>query len=852
MAAAAHGSEGKARRLERGDGQTRRLLLVLPLLLLASGCERGLRYLGFGFETPVRGVLSDASAGPLSIELDLPYIGRVQRLELWVDGEPALTSEDGGLVLTPFTAHGSLELPPGEHELQARARVDVLGLFTLRLRAWTWLERVTLDRPAQCEVLNDVECLLPYPSSRFLVPAETATGVRVEFPQGSLPGLPTPLDSAGFGDQDGFSPGTQVLMHFPGGVDPALSDAARLRADTRTLDERSLAPDSPTLLLDASDGYAPVLHWIERDARAATGPSPERELLFLRPAATLRGGHRYLVAMRDLVHPDGSPVEAEPVFAALRDGRPTDVPAIEARRPAMEALFAELADRGVERSSLVLAFDFVVQSDEDLTAAMLAMRDRAFAWLAEQEGPTFTVFPFVAPEQDTGDVSVEHDCEAPGARTWRRVRGRFQVPLFLSSNPLLAPAAGGRLVDEDDDGLPEQQGILEAPFAITIPCAARDAQPRLRAILTGHGLFGNGRSVVNAPQTFGAVELAHGGEDFERIAGATDWLGLSSHDFSASDPFNSFIVQSVLFTPSEFGNLPDRLRQGMTNALVLARMMREGRFNAHPAFQDDDGRGLFAEPADSIDYFGISLGGIMGTFLSALSPDVEGIALDVPAANFAILIQRSTAIGLIDLALSLLNPDPMVQALFFALAEELWDSAEPVGYLRRITRDPLPGSGEAKDLLYTVAEHDGVVTNIASETAIRSLGLPNLYDTQTDEGSSVSGLAEIPDVAGPLAPGDPEFVGATIWSDAGMYGDLSDPELAIFAPPIENRAVVSSCDPHGRTLQTPAVVRQITTWLDERVIDHFCDGECDGLATGGGFEPFEIPGGAATPCDPRP
>lgn len=830
----------------------RAALVLLPLLLLGSACEPGARFLGFGFAEPVRGVLSvgDGSS-PFRVELDLPEFGTVQELELRLNGTRVLRSSDGGLVLHPFTAEGSLDLPPGRHQFEARALVDVLGVFQLKLSAWTWVDRIELDRPDVCEFLNDVECVLPYPSSRFLEPAATATGVRVSFPPGALPGLPLPLDSARWSGQDGFSPGTQVLMHFPGGVDPVLSDAPRLRPDTRTLDERSLQPDSPTLLLDATEGYTPVLHWIERDARAPTSPMPEREVLFLRPAATLKGGHRYVVAMRNLVHPDGTPVEAEPVFAAIRDGRPTDHPAVEARRAELDALLDELDGRGVERSELVLAFDFVVQSDEELTRAMLAMRDRAFEWLAEQEEPTFTVFPFVPPGSDSGDVSVERDCDVPGTRIWREVRGRFQVPLFLSSDPLANPVAGGKLVDEDGDGRPEQQGILEAPYAITIPCAARDAEEPLRAILTGHGLFGNGRSVVNVPNTFGAAEIANGGDDFLRISGATDWLGLSSHDFSAGNPINSFIAQSVLLQPDEFQNLPDRLRQGMTNALVLARMMREGRFNAHPAFQDDEGRGVFAEPADSIDYFGISLGGIMGTFFSALSPDVEGISLDVPAANFSILVQRSTAIALIDFALNLLNPDRMVQAIFFSLAEEQWDSAEPVGYLRHVTRDPLPGSGEPKDLLYTVAEHDGVVSNIASEVAIRSLGLPNLHDTQTDEGSSVSGLVDIPDVPGPLAPGDPDFVGATIWSDAGMYGDLSDPELAAFAPPLDNGSVASSCDPHGRTLQTPAVVRQITTWLDERVIDHFCDGECDALATGGGFYPFEIPGGAAEPCDPR-
>jgi hypothetical protein len=831
-----------------------RLLAPLLLLLLASGCHPRLplHVLGFGFVAPAPGLLSLAADDrPVAVRVSLPLLGRVETLEVRVDGAPALDLAGGGLTLQGRAAVGSLGvLPEGRHQLEARALVRFL-FFRFPLQVHSWLERVALDRPDQCEILNDVECLLPFPSSRFLVPADTRTGVRVEYPQGALPTLLQPLEAAAFSGQDGFSPGVQVLMHFRGGVDPALSGASRLLPDTRTVEETSLRRSSPTLLLDASAGMRPVRHWIERDVRAASGPAPEREVLFLRPAETLTAGHRYVVAMRHLVSPDGAAVEAEPVFAALRDRRPSDIPALEARRAASEQVFAKLARAGVRRADLVLAFDFVVQSDEDLTGAMLAMRDRSFEWLADQSAPTFTVSSFAAPGT-SGDVSIEYDCSAPGQRTWRQVRGHYQVPLFLSSDPLLDPVTGGRLVDEDGDGLPEAQGLMEAPFAITIPCAVLDpATPPLRPILTGHGLFGDGRSVVDAPQRFGEIELAHGGPDFLRIAGATDWLGLSSNDFTPDNILFNFIVQSVLLRPSEFGALPDRLRQGMTNALVLARMLREGRFDGHPAFDTPDGRGVFADPSGELDYFGISLGGIMGTWFAATSPDVGRVALDVPAANFSILIQRSTAIGLIDFALNLLNPDPMVQALFFALGEELWDSAEPVGYLRRVTRDPLPGSGAPKDLLYTVAEFDGVVANAASEIAIRSLGLPNLLDTQGDEGSSVAGLPDIPDRAPPLGPGDPRFAGATVWYDAGMYGDLSDPTLLPFVPPLTNRSVSSGCDPHGRTLQIPAQVRQITTWLDEGVIESFCDGLCDARATGGGFEPFEIPEGAAEPCDPR-
>ena len=136
---------------------------------------------------------------------------------------------------------------------------------------------------AECEILNAAECLLPYPSSRFLVAdGSTATGLRVNLPASGMPSVngPAGLARRRYNELDGFSPMVQILMHFPQGVDLELTDAARLLApgccgqpagppwiDTRTYDSRSLDADSPTVLIDADTGER-ILHWLELDARA--------------------------------------------------------------------------------------------------------------------------------------------------------------------------------------------------------------------------------------------------------------------------------------------------------------------------------------------------------------------------------------------------------------------------------------------------------------------------------------------------------------------------------------------------------------------------------------------------------
>jgi hypothetical protein len=794
---------------------------------------------GFRFLSPDLGLVSQAGQ-PLAFALELPRGPRVQNLRVRVDDgeplDPALLQHEARLV------RGELQdLEPGHHLLSAEATLRIFWL-ELPLRAFTWLELVALDRPDQCEILNNAECLAPFPSSRFLEEADTATRVRVAYPEGTLPGLPAPLSSEAYAGQDGFSPMTQVVAHFPGRVDLGRSRAAGLDFLSRTTDARSLERSSPTLLLDVDDGMRPVLHFAEIDAKAAIVERPDREAVILRPLESLVPGHRYIVAFRRLFHPDGTRVRAEPVFAALRDRRPSDIPAVEARRAPMEEVFRLLRGAGVARRSLVLAFDFVVQSDSQLTGEMLSMRDQAFARL-DANGPVLEVFPFLSEPEPGADASVENDCGVEGERIWRQVNGRFEVPLFLSSDPLLAPLVGGRLVDDDGDGVPEAQGSMLANYSVAIPCSVlgRDGAP-LPAVYVGHGLFSNGRSSVGIPAAFDEQSRGQGFDGFERIAGATDWLGLSSFDFDRDRPIPSF-------RPNDFGSLPDRIRQGMTNALVLMRLLKRGSFNAHPAFQKPDGVGLFAGPLEEVDFWGISLGGILGTQLAALSPDVARIAIDVPGANFSLLNARSAAFGQFALVLDFLNSDPLAQTLFFGLAEELWDSGEPGGYLRHVTAEPLPGSGEPKRVLMTVQRFDGIVPNLASELSARSMGLANLRDVVVGTGSASGPLVALEDRPGPLVEGEDAFRGAVVYYDAGMY-DVTDPEIEPFVPPLSNRFTGSNCDPHGRGFDTPAKVVQATRWLRDGVIESFCDGFCDALASAGGFQPFELPEGRTTPCDP--
>ncbi|MFN8626663.1 MAG: hypothetical protein U0587_11895 [Candidatus Binatia bacterium] len=753
------------------------------------------------FLQPVDNQLS--LAGSVGITLRIPRGAAAEDLGLTLDGNPVTVD----LAVADGQAQGILPaVLPGRHTLQARWTAGAQ-------QAAVSFETLDLTNPVECEILNNAECLLPYPSSRFLVPADTATGWRISFPAVGMPAQwDKPLPPEPYAVLDGFSPTVQILMHFPGGIDPAKSNASRLLPDTRTYAARSLDADSPTVLLDA-DTNSRILHFIEPDAQAS---NPDRQTLFLRPARSLTPGHRHIVAVRRLVHPDGSTVTAEPVFAALRDRRPTDIPAVLARHLQFEDIFSRLTAAGVARQDLVLAFDFVVQSDRSLTAQMLSMRDQGFLWLdarAAAATKTFTVTNV-----------TENDCTTPGVSTWRVVDGTFQVPLFLTADPVEQPPTAGFLT-LDADGTPAQSGITHPPFTIAIPCSARATDSPKSPVLIAHGLFGTGREMIDLLLSQGVTA------GFDLILGATDWRGLSDPDISQPDFASSFIAHVVL-NLQDFAALPDRMRQGQLNNLVLAHMMRSGAFNSDPAFQTPAGTGVFAGPRQEEYFFGASLGGIMGMMFAALSPDIVNANIDVPGMNFSLLLQRSTDFSQIEDILKLTGlADPMQRALTYGILHELWVRGESAGYATHVTRNPLPGVSP-KHILMTMAWLDPQVSNVATEIAARTLGLPNLV------GSLRTGMVEIPDTPGPLAS-------ALVIYDTGSF-ELSNPAQASFIPPLANLAPQPNCcDPHPIRAFIPASLEQLQTFLQPGgQIVNFCDGLCDA------GQPSEIPYGKSTPCDP--
>lgn len=610
----------------------------------------------------------------------------------------------------------------------------------------------------QCNPLGAGHCMTPWPSSAFEIEdASSLTGRRLAIPEGTLPSNSDndATDPAGWNVADGFSPAAPMVMAWKGGVSPeGLPPHDNL--------DRSLAADSPTVILDLTSG-ARVAHFAEVDARA--DDQPDSQALVLRPAARLIGGHRYAVAITNRVHArDGSELEVPPGFAALRDHKNTDHALLEAMRPRFGEVLDALDAAGFPASDLVVAWDFTVASDELVHRDLIAARDRAIAALATHP-IDFAI---------TSDAPIDS-----GKVIQRKITGTLDAPLFLTQGGAAAP---GTVIARDDDGLPELQGFYQIPFTAIVPACAATATTPVAMVIYGHGLLGSSSETAGSVQQTTAAELC-------AVFVGTDLRGMSLIDLAA--------VARSLNDITRADEVMEVVEQGIVNHIALVRAMRTAF--AQRLFVDAKGRSL-VDP-DKVFYYGLSQGGIMGTTVMAYEPTITRGVLGVAGANYSTLLERSADWTTYSAILSSAYPDALDVTLAVSLFQMRWDKVEGSGVANSVLAGA-PTGVPPKQLLIEIALGDEQVPNLGSYWLARTMGIPILGPTPT----TPWGLAVQPS---PLPGGS-----AMVIMDGGAP-----------PPPVANLPPTSS-GMHDLTRKQPATRRQIKAFFETGQIVNECDGAC--------------------------
>lgn len=529
-----------------------------------------------------------------------------------------------------------------------------------------------------CDPIVPTYCGFPFPSNVWTVDAaDTPTKRRVQLDDATLPVSLRGAQTTGgpWSKSDGFSASGGIFAQLPAPITeegiPRLDDISR-----------SLAADSPTVLLDADTGER-IAHFAEVDR---TRGDEDARSFILRPVVALPDGHRIIVALRKLRGTDGADVAPSPAFRALRDLVASEEPSVNARRGLYEDIFQRLGAAGVQRNDLQLAWDFTTASRENVTGWLLHMRDDALASVGDA-GPGYVI--------DSVDETTD-----PERIAYRIKAHMTNVPLYLDK-----PEPGGKLVF-GADGKPTRnpaRPTYDVPVEINIPKSALTKPASL--LQYGHGLLGSRGQI-------GGEALRQIANDKGYVFFGVDLVGMAEDDESW--------ISNVLGSGQmhEMSAMFDRLHQGFVNSLLAMRMM-SGGFSKDPTY------GAMIDPTNRY-YYGISQGGIQGAVYMSISTDVTRGVLEVMGQPYTFLLNRSADFTPFFLVLRGSYPDARDQQFSLAILQMLWDRVEPSGYTKYL-RGGLPNT-PPHEVLMRAALGDHQVTTWGAHVMARSVGA-KLLDT---------------------------------------------------------------------------------------------------------------------------
>jgi hypothetical protein len=590
----------------------------------------------------------------------------------------------------------------------------------------------------------------PFPSDRFTVPDNRQrTGQRVNLPSPNCTTNPSDCrDVVLLNELDGFSTQPRLSIPFDGAIDPAtvtsntvfllrIGDLSQPDSNPQVIGINQVVWDAATLTL-----FAQADQHLDQDTTYL------------------------LVVTKGVLDAAGDPVEAADAFAHFRHdmnfGQTKDQQLKQYRKALITALGEEvLGSTALSENDLAAASIFTTGS---VTATLEKIRDQikgASAPVANFNLGTLgqrTVFPIssllgIAYGRQVSTVGPL----APSAMPLAALQG---VPGAVGSVAFGKFSArnyetAGRFIPAvpTDTGVPAVQSVQDIYFNLFLPSGTRPANGWPVAIF-GHG-FGDNKN--NSPVAVAAIMAAQGIATIEinavgHGAGPNSTLTvlrssggpvvLSAGGRSIDIDGNGLIASTEGFFA--VGNevdiaSRDGISQTVADLMQVVRMIEGG--------VDVDGNGSVALDAGRTFYFGQSLGGIYGTVLLGVEPNINTGALNVPGGTLtdigrlgpsfrpllgALLAPRVPSlinIGGInfDDNMPLRNQPPVINTVPGAINiqtyedQAIWlsQSGDPVAWAPFIRKSPLPGQA-AKNVVVQIARGDKTVPNPTNTALIRS------------------------------------------------------------------------------------------------------------------------------------
>lgn len=517
-------------------------------------------------------------------------------------------------------------------------------------------ERAPLTRA--CDGQDPGRCLLPWPSSAFSVAdSGTATGLRVQVEADSL-GVPD--DPYWLNIADGFSRLSPVLTMIEGEVDPAVLAPYPAAATEAALRIYNAEP--------GHEGYGQSVP-IWTDVYAGGGAFTPRSMLVGFPRGPLAANAEHVVVLLDELGLEVVRSRDTELILGLVEAETDEEAQLVAYHAPTRTLLDEL---GLESERILRVWDFTTRSAEDPTRRLASMVQQV------QDGQAGLSYAL-------SSVSLSSD-PAIGAIVSGEVTG---VPEFRGED--------GRIT-LDAAGNPVVQGQTTAPFRLLLPAGEGD----YRVTLYGHGTGGD-VSDNSFDSDFASFGIAKAG---------TRFIGWNGDDlvtlFASLSAFQSGIEKSTAGLMQSVAN---------TQAILLALQGTLGQDLAGPTLlgQDNPMVGRLPDLSEPM-WMGGSLGGAMGSLISASFPQIHYSVCNVPNGAWSHTIPGSL---LYDTALvgvlTNVYGDELDVIHQFAISQGTWDDVDGAAWAE---------AALAKETMFLLQQsmEDPVVPNAGTDMLALALG----------------------------------------------------------------------------------------------------------------------------------
>jgi hypothetical protein len=413
------------------------------------------------------------------------------------------------------------------------------------------------------------------------------------------------------------------------------------------------------------------------------------------PLVPLAPKRRYVYAVtNDVRDADGNPLRAPSLLPVLLCGNPRQKP-LAAWRAALEPALAFLEDEhGVACEDIAMIDVFTTQPTAD---DLIAIRDLFDTGVLPYADPAIEDSPVANLETGIFEEGTPQFEALVGSPTSDAIRA-----VAIGSFPSYEFRGAGRVFDPDRVAGTETPPVVHLDFYVAFP-KAPPPPGGYPLIVYGHGLSRSGADAITTATSYPDLPMV--------------WAGVSAVSHGRRGNFLSFFnLANVLATRDNF-------RQTIADFMQFQRMIRH---TDHPLFEDID--------RERIEYYGVSLGGILGTLFMGIESDVRVGVLNVPGGGLPNILAGSDFIGelinpLIALQLGIAIEDPLfptIQHTFLQLAQWTLDPGDPIStapYL--LGPETLPGV-PPKTLLMQMGISDTIVPNNTSEDLARAMRIADV------------------------------------------------------------------------------------------------------------------------------